>query len=195
MPKLVRSLSVLSLIALVACGSETSTIPDPSDGGTSATTTAPGTTLPIANGTCSFTLVDGTTKTRWEGMARPSMNGSGNLRIQCLPKDGGDSRAEVDFGNGSFDGPRTYKGDELTADGNVDLDTGKNNVRYGSNEKGGGCTLVLVEAPLNAFKNEVPRGSRVAGTFSCTAIVSTSKDAAPKTYAVEDGQVAGIVEP
>jgi len=182
------------LLFVLACGSETVTIDDPAGGGSTGTPPS-GATASIPNGTCSFTLVDGATKTRWEGTARPTMNGSGNLRVVCLPKDGGGSRAELGFGNATFDGPRTYKGDELSSDGSFRYDTGSRKGGYDGNTKGASCTLVLGEAKLNTFKNEVPRGERIAGTFSCTAVVASSDEATPKSYAIEDGRVAGIVEP
>ena len=198
--------AILFPLALAACGSETTTIPDPTGSPTGTTPTGsptettptgtpPGNTSAIPNGTCALTLVNGATKTRWEGTARVRMNGSGNLRVTCLPKSRDDSRVEVGFGNGTFDGPRTSKGDEVTADGKVEYNTGQKGGLYDSHAKGASCTLVLAEAKLNAFKNEVPRGERMAGTFTCEAFVSTSKDANPKSYAIEKGVVAGIAEP
>lgn len=200
MSKLIIILCFVGSSLVAGCGSETTTIPDPtsdaaSPSGTSTSPPPTGVTAGIPNGTCSFTLVDGTTKTRWEGTARPRMNGTGNLLVNCLPKSGDDSRAELHFGNATFDGPRTYKGDELSSDGSFRYDNGTRNGDYDGNTKGASCTLVLAEAKLDPSKNEVPRGERIAGTFTCTAIVSSSDKATPKSYVVEDGKVAGLVEP
>ncbi|MBK8213339.1 MAG: hypothetical protein IPK71_06255 [Myxococcales bacterium] len=149
-------------------------------------------TAAIPNGTCALTLVDGATRTRWEGTARPSMNGSGNLRIVCLARSG-DDRMEIAFGNGTFDGPRTYISDEVSSDGSVTYETSDRG-SYSSRTKGAGCTLVLSEAKLDGWGTSVPVGERIAGTFTCKAIVAQKSSATPRSYMVEDGEVAGLVE-
>ncbi len=177
--RVVLGVVLLSVLPL-ACGSETLE-------GTPA-----GTTPSIPDGTCSLTLVDGATKTSWSGTPRVSMNGSGNLRVECIPKSG-DDRVVLAFGNGTFDGPRRYLSDEASSDGDVRYEN-PDRGDYRSHTKGGNCTLVLTEAKLDALGSSVPVGERVAGTFACQSIVAQKSGAMPPTYAVESGEVAGIVE-
>lgn len=120
------------------------------------------------------------------------MNGSGNLRIVCLAKSG-DDRVEIGFGNGTFDGPRTYLSDEVSSDGSVTYETSER-VSYSSRAKGAGCTLVLSEAKLDGWGTSVPVGERIAGTFTCKGIVAQKSSATPRSYVIEGGEVAGLVE-
>lgn len=120
------------------------------------------------------------------------MNGSGNLRIVCLAKSG-DDRVEIGFGNGTFDGPRTYMSDEVSSDGSVTYETSDRG-NYSSRTKGAGCTLILSEAKLDGWGTSVPVGERIAGTFTCKGIVAQKSSATPRSYVVEGGEVAGLVE-
>lgn len=120
------------------------------------------------------------------------MNGSGNLRIVCLARSG-DDRVEVAFGNGTFDGPRTYMSDEVSSDGSVTYETSDRG-SYSSRAKGAGCTLVLSEAKVDGWGTSVPVGERIAGTFTCKGIVAQKSSATPRSYVVEGGEVAGLVE-
>jgi len=120
------------------------------------------------------------------------MNGSGNLRIVCLARSG-DDRVEVAFGNGTFDGPRTYLSDEVSSDGSVTYETSDRG-SYSSRAKGVGCTLVLSEAKVDGWGTSVPVGERIAGTFTCKGIVAQKSSATPRSYVVEGGEVAGLVE-
>ena len=120
------------------------------------------------------------------------MNGSGNLRIVCLARSG-DDRVEVAFGNGTFDGPRTYLSDEVSSDASVTYETSDRG-SYSSRAKGAGCTLVLSEAKVDGWGTSVPVGERIAGTFTCTGIVAQKSSATPRSYVVEGGEVAGLVE-
>ncbi|MBL9112489.1 MAG: hypothetical protein JNM74_24590 [Myxococcales bacterium] len=188
-PSLVRrTVLVLSVLA-VACGSEAGSS---SGAGSPSGSSVTAPTAAISNGTCALTLVDGATRTRWEGTARPSMNGSGNLRIVCLARSG-DDRMEIAFGNGTFDGPRTYVSDEVSSDGSVTYETSDRG-SYSSRTKGAGCTLVLSEAKLDGWGTSVPVGERIAGTFTCKGIVAQKSSATPRSYVVEGGEVAGLVE-
>jgi hypothetical protein len=183
--------SVCFLVAGCGGGSGSGTAgggPTNGDSGVAPTTT----TTP--NGLCRFVLVDGTTRTTWEGTARARMNGSGNLEVQCDASDRGPSNLRLGFGNATFDGPRTYQADDFTADGSLAYAAGPSGLSYESGAPGSSCTLVLVEAPVDMSGDSVPVGTRIAGSFTCKVIVGPRK-AVPSGYAVEDGTVAAIVQP
>lgn len=182
--------SVCLLVAGCGGGSGSSSAADggPTSGGPGVT---PSMTTP--NGLCRFVLVDGTTRTTWEGKGRARMNGSGNLEVQCDPSDGGASNLRLGFGNGSFDGPRTYQADDFASGGSFAYAAGPPGLSYESRAPGSSCTLVLVEAPVDTSGDSVPVGSRIASSFTCKAIVGPTK-AVPSAYAVEDGTVAAIVQ-
>jgi hypothetical protein len=183
----VLSLS-LSLSLCTGCGAE-ATVPDgAADGGgsESASTGAP-------TGTCRFVLRGGTERSFFEGRARAKMNGSGNLTVRCEASDG--ATLALAFGNATFDGPRTYKGDDFLSDGSVQYTPASSSRGYGSSSKGGACTLVLSEAgPLDARGDSVVVGGRVAAAFTCSAITSGSTEAEPPSFVLEDGALAAIVE-
>jgi hypothetical protein len=189
-------LAILSLSLCSACGNE-ATVPDSAadgggaggvggDGGSGGSAVVPA-------GTCRFVLRSGAERTSFEGRARAKMNGSGNLVVLCEGSDG--AELELHFGNATFDGPRTYEGDDFKSDGSVSYTSASSSAGYGSSSKGGACTLVLSEAaPLDARGDSVEIGGRVAATFTCSAITSGSRKAEPSSFVVEGGAVAAVVE-
>lgn len=175
--------SVFGGSSLGACGGSDARI-DGVDGGGSVDGT-PSTTA------CRFTLRAGETRRVWEGSARARMNGRGNLLVTCVGTGAAaGSTAELHFGNASFDGPRTYVGDDFSRDGSFLFEDGE--ARYRSNDDGGACSLVLTEAPVDGFGNAVPVGASIRASFTCAAIVDD--EASPPRHAVDDGALTAVVE-
>lgn len=176
------------VLAALGCGSETKGADTTSGSGNTAT-------VGLAAGTCRFRLRDGAQQTPWEGRARARMNGSGNLLVECSASDGGPSTTELHFGNATFDGPRTYVADDFSSDGSLRYQPTTSGSGYDSSSRGAACTLVLTEAsPLDARGDSVVKGGRIAATFTCTALVSGRADAIPKSYVVDSGEMAAIIE-
>jgi hypothetical protein len=185
---------VLLCAALGGCGSEggpiTSAMPD------GATSTPPSGAVDDAGTTgCSFVRVEGTTKAPWAGTARAKMNGSGNLVVRCDGEAGtsdADTSIDLAFGNGSFDGPRTYVADDFGSDGAVRFAAPTSNFQWTTSTQGSSCLLILTEGQVDARGSSVPRGSRVVGTFSCTALTSPDPAGVP-SFAVESGSFVATV--
>lgn len=179
------------LSSAAACGSETDPIVDPA--GTRPSGSGTNGAVP-ATDACSFTLVNGGETSAWTGAPRARMNGSGNLLVNCVGQaDGTSAETEVElhFGNGTFDGPRTYKADDFSSDGLVTYRAASGSY-YSSSAEGGSCSLVLTEGPVDARGSSVPRGSRIAGTFTCASLMPPR--AGQPALAIEAGTLSVVVE-
>jgi hypothetical protein len=117
------------------------------------------------------------------------MNGSGNLLVKCTGPNG--SVVELHFGNGTFDGPRTYKADDFSSDGRVSYQPDEQAPTDSSGEEGSSCSLVLTQAPVDASGSSVPKGSVIASTFTCTPLRSAG-DRGP--LAIEEGDLLVTLE-
>ena len=178
---------LLLFVVLPGCGTEAAPVPAPSGGAGSGTATEP-----ASSNRCSFVLVNGDAKVSWSGTARARMNGSGNLLVRCTggpASSASTAELELHFGNGTFDGPRTYIADDFSSDGSV-VYRPDESASFESWAEGASCSLVLDQAPLEAWKNSVPRGGPIAGTFRCSAIV----DRDGRSLGIEDGELAATVE-
>lgn len=179
---------LLLFFVLPGCGTEAAPVPTPSGAAGSGTATK----ADSASNRCSFVLVDGDAKVTWSGTARARMNGSGNLLVRCTggpASSASTAELELHFGNGTFDGPRTYIADDFSSDGSV-VYRPDEGASFETMAKGASCSLVLDQAPLEARKNSVPRGGAIAGTFRCSAVV----DRDGRSLAIEDGELAATVE-
>ena len=133
-------------------------------------------------------------KTPWTGTARAKMNGSGNLNVRCESTNAAGAWLELSFGNASFDGPRTYLADDFSSDGSVRYQTSPAApFSWDSSSDGSSCALVLTEAPVDARGSSVPRGSRIAGSFSCTTLNNSDPKSMP-SIAIESGTLVATVE-
>jgi hypothetical protein len=187
------SLALVSLVLAGCGGSEGAPLPpapgtEPGASGGGGGGAAMGAGAGDGGAICAFTRVEGETRTAWSGAPRARMNGSGNLNVRCTS---GDEELELAFGNGTFDGPRTYGADDFSSDGDVSYDDGGSSGRYTSTARGASCVLVLAEAPLDAHGSSVPKGGVVAGSFTCSAVVRFGDGA---TVAIEGGELRAIVE-
>jgi hypothetical protein len=183
------SSALLVSVAAGGCGGSSSSIVDgASPEGGSAPSGVP-------DGTCQFVLTTGAVNVMVTGTARAKMNGSGNLLVECDASDGGAATMTLHFGNATFNGPRTYKGDDFTSDGSIEYSPTTNGGNYTSDKKGASCTLVLSEAgPLDAFGSSVVTGGHIASTFSCTALVASDDGATPMSFVLQSGALAATVE-
>jgi hypothetical protein len=158
-------------LALIACSSSSSS--GITDGGYADATPIPEGGSPLANGTCSFGF-EGTTIVL-AGYA--SMNGSGNLKIQCASAM---ISLSLGIGDPTYDGPGEYAFSPDKIDGgNLELVT--TDARYDATMPGTvqtGCIVDVTVAPAN--DNNPPVGSAIAGSFHCTAL--------PRRAKIADGQ-------
>jgi hypothetical protein len=188
---------ILPLLAIVAasvlaCGSDPT--PVAASGSSSGTGAAPDAGASSGNA-CSFGITEGTTTTPWTGTARAQMNGAGNLAVQCTGRAGNateDSTIELDFGNASFDGPRTYLADDFSTDGTLEYRPDAHS-SYWSHAQGGKCALVLTAAPVDQYGTSVPTGSHITGGFTCSALVSDHGGL--PTVQIQNGIVGATLEP
>lgn len=185
---------LLSGLLFLACGSEDdgAGAGSSSGGGSSSSSgSSSGESGVGTTGECSFTVKAASGTRAWQGTARAKMNGSGNLVVHCIADP---ELLELNIGNGSFDGPRTYTYDDFrdTADGSIVL---RKNDRLVADTSGSGvsCTLDLAEGTPNRA-SLVPVGQRVAGRFRCAKLVAVRPEDGDEDLVLEDGVFAALVE-
>ncbi len=99
------------------------------------------------------------------------MNGTANLRIECL-SDAGEA-LELSIGNGAYGryvGPGTYTIDDNTTFGSVGY-TDPAGTIFANQSSGGpssGCSITIERAPVGV----PPSGSRITGDLTCTSLSS-----------------------
>jgi hypothetical protein len=154
-------------VCLAGC-SGTSSVPIGDDGGAARVAAADGGATTLPTGTCSFDASGAIAGSR-TGVAFAKMNGSGNLIVTCgdLP-DGADEELELDIGNGDYEGPGTYSLDEASSSGSITYTLDAPH-RFEPKGASSGCTATITVAPQTDF---APRGSTIAGTFTCHALVA-----------------------
>jgi hypothetical protein len=94
------------------------------------------------------------------------MNGSGNLVITCALKD---ISLEIQAGDGTFNGPGEYSFAPSKLDGGsfrLSTTDGVYDATMVSPDVRTGCIVEVTTAPVG----DVPKGSAIVGTFTCTAI-------------------------
>lgn len=149
-----RTLLVLMIPALVACA--TDGMEGPRDGDLEPT--------PLE--TCSLVVDEGASS---ELSAIAWMNGTANLKIECLHDSG--EAMELSIGNGAYGryvGPGTYTIDRTTTFGSVLYRDAAGTSFSNSNAAGpsSGCSITIERAPVGV----PPAGSQISGRFTCTSL-------------------------
>ena len=188
--KLARSVMPALFGSLVACSGSSSGGLLASDGGVASDATSGGGGVIVPSGTCRFVFHgrDGSGAPR-QGKATARMNGSGNVIVLCADLEQGREQIQLDLGNGTYDGPRTYVLSSDHADGSATFRTSETTSFVPTNTVTSGCK-VDVTSPTQEF---LPRGAVLVGSFACQKLSLDAADGENSTIDITEGQFAAPV--